>query len=152
MAKIELQSLAMATESPDSVWTELTRRRMSGHLSAVRYRRPLLSAPTSSTSRHTPDGRLRRAIHPSSAPHFAPPSPLRAPPRFGKLFRPLHCVSGQARPSRALPRRPLPRRPSLSLSRALVRPHCQLRRELHLARVRRDHQQRGQSSLVHLWP
>jgi len=139
----------MATESPDSVWTELTRRRVSGHLSAVRRRRPLLLAPTSSTSRHAPDGRLRRAIPSSGAPHFASPSPRWAPPRSGELFRPLHRVSGQASPPRAPPRCPLPRCPSLSLSRELVRPHCQLRRELHLAGVRRGHRWRGQASLLH---
>jgi len=119
-------------------------------VSVVRRRRPLLSVPTTSTSHHAPSGRLRRAIDPSSAPHCARLRPRRAPPCFDELSQPLHHVSGQASAPRAPPRRPLPRRPLLSLSRAPVTPHCQLRRELHLARVRRDHRQRGQTSLVPL--
>jgi len=152
LAKIDLQSLAMATESPDSVWTETVRRRVSGHLSAIRQRRPRLSALTSSTRRHAPSGRLRRAIRPSRAPHCARLRPRRAPPRFSELLRPLHRISGQASPPKALPRHPLPLCPLHSRSRAPVRSHCQLRREIHLAGVHRDHRQRGQSSLVHLWP
>ena len=132
-----------------SVWTVAVRRRVSGQVSAVLHRWSLLSVPTASTSRHAPSGRLRRAIRPSRAPHCARLRPRRAPPCFGELFRPLHRVSGQASPPRAPPRRPLPRRPLLSLSRALVRPHCHLRRELHLVEV---HWKRGQTSLVHLWP
>jgi len=150
--KIRFQTLRSGDSENVSVWTEFTRRRVSDHLSAVRRRRPLLSAPTASTSHHTPSGRFRCDLHSLRALHFAQPLPRRAPPRFGELFRPLHRVSGQASPPRAPPRCPLPRRPLLSLSRALVRPHCQLRRELHLAGVCRDHRQRGQNSLVHLWP
>ena len=103
-------------------------------------------------SPHTEWGRLRRDLHSLRALYFAPPSPRHAPPRFDELSGPLHRVFGQASPPRAPPRRPLPRRPLLSLSRAPVRPHCQLRRELHLAGVHTDHRQRGQTSLVHLWP
>ena len=147
--KIEFQSLSTATESPDSVWTELTRRCVSGHLSVVRCRWPLLSAPTSPTSRHAPHGRLRRDLHSLRALHFLRLRSRRAPPCFGELSRPLHRVSGQAGPPRAPPRRPLPRRPSISHSRALVRPHCQLRHELHLTGVRRGHRRRGQTSLLH---
>ena len=150
--KIKFHTLKSGDSETVSVWTELTRRRVSSHLSDVRRRRPLRSAPTTSTSRHAPSGRLRRDLHSLRALHFALPLPRRAPPRFDELSPPLHHVSGQASPPRAPPRRPLPRRPLLSLSRALVRPHCQLRRELHLAGVRRDHRQRGQTSLVHLWP
>jgi len=126
-----------------SVWAKFTRRRVSGHLSAVHRRRSLLSAPTSSTRCHAPSGRLRHAIHPSIAPHCVRLRPRRAPPCFGKLSQLLHRVFGQASPPRAPSRHPLPRRPLLSLSRALVRPHCQFRRELHLAGVHRDHRQRG---------
>ena len=61
--KIEFQSVSTATESPDSVWTELTRRRVSSHLSTVRRRWPLLLAPTSPTSHHAPHGCLRRFLH-----------------------------------------------------------------------------------------
>ena len=141
LLKIGFQSLWSSDSVNVSVWAEFTRRRMSGHLSAVRRRRSLLSAPTSSTRRHAPSGCLRRAIHPSRAPHCVCLRPRRAPPRFGKLSRPLHRVSGQASLPKAPPRRPLPRRPLLSLSRAPVRPHCQLHRELQLAGLHRDHRQ-----------
>jgi len=147
-----IQSLQSGDSDTVLVWTVVVCRRVSGQVSAVCHRRSLLSVPTTSTSRHAPSGRLRRAIHPSSAPHCARLRPRRAPPRFGELSRSLHRVSGQASLPKAPPRRPLPRRPLLSLSRAPVRPHCQLRRELHLVGVRRDHRQRGQTSLVHLWP
>ena len=122
---------------------------MSGHLSAVRYRWPLLSAPASPTSRHAQHGRLRRDLHSLRALHFLRLHSRRAPTCFSELSRPLHHVSGQASPPRAPPRCPLPRRPSLSLSRALVRPHCPLRRELHLAGVCRGHRRCGQTSLLH---
>ena len=124
LAKIELQSQAMATESPDSVRRETVRRRVSDHLSAVRRRRPRLSALTSSTRHHAPSGRLRRALHSLSATHFAPPSPRCAPPHFGELLRPFHRVSGQANPPRAPPRRPLPRSHLLGHCRARVRRNC----------------------------
>ena len=114
----------MATESPDSVRTETVRRRVSGHLSAVRQWRPRLSDPTSSTRRHAPGGRLRRAIHPSRAPHCVRLRPRRAPPRFGELLRPFHRVSGQASPPKASPEPPLSRRHLLGHCRARVRRHC----------------------------
>ena len=152
MLKIGFQSLQSADSEKRFSWTELTRRRVSGHLAAVRRRRPCLSAPTSSTRRHAQSGRLRRAIRPSRAPHCVRLRPRRAPPRFGELSRPFLRVSGRASPPRAPPRRPLPRRLLLCFRRALVRPYCQPRRELHLAGVHRDHRQRGQTSLVHLWP
>ena len=110
---------------------------MSGQVSAVRRRRSLLSAPTSSTRRHAPCRRLRRAIRPSRAPHCLRLRPWRAPPRFGEPSQPFLRVSGRASSPRAPPRRPLPRRPLHSLSRAPVRSHCRLRRELHLAGVHR---------------
>ena len=138
------------TESSIQFWTDAIRRRVSSQVLTVRCRRSRLSAWTTPSSRHRATPCLRRDTHSTRAFHFAPPSPRRAPPRFGELSRPLHRVSGQASPPRAPPRRPLHRRPLLSLSRALVRPHCHLRRELHLAGVRRDHRQRGQTSLVHL--
>jgi len=109
----------------------------------------LLSAPASPISRHTPQGRLRRDLHSLRALHSLHLRSRQAPPCFGELSRPLHRVSGQASPPRAPPRRPLPRRTSLSLSRALVRPHCPLRRELHLTGVRRDHRRHGQTSLLY---
>jgi len=141
---LEFQSLRLGDSENDSVWTELARRRVFGHLSAVRRRWPLLSAPASPTSRHATHGCLRRDLHSLRALHSHRFHSRRAPPCFGELSRPLHHVSGQASPPRALPRRP-----SLSLSRALVRPHCPLRRELHLAGVRRGHQRRDQTSLLH---
>jgi len=140
--KIRFQTLQSSDLENDSVWSEFTRRRESGHLSVTRRRRTLLS-PTASTSRHAPSGRLRRDLHSPRALHFAPPLPRHALPRFGELSRPLHCVSGQASPPRAPPRHALPRHPLLSLSRAPVRPHCQLCHELHLTGVHRDHRQRG---------
>jgi len=152
LTKFEFQSLLATTESRDSVSSEAVRRRVFGQVSAVRRQRPRLSAPTASPSRHAPSGRFRRALHSLRASHFAPPSLQGAPPRFGELFRPFHRVPGQASLPRAPPRRPLPRRPLHSLSRAPVRSHYQLRRKLHLAGVHRDHRQRGQTSLVHLWP
>ena len=151
MTNFGIQSLQSAFQKNDTVWTESTRRRVFGHLSAVRHRRPPLSAPTASPSCHAPSGCLRRDPHSLRALHFAPPLSRRAPPRFGELFRLLLRVSGRASPPRAPPRPPLPRRPLHFLSQAPVRSHCPLRRELHLAGVHRDHRQRGQTSLVHLW-
>ena len=142
-------SLLPATESPIQFWIDAVRCRVSGQVLTVRRRRSHLSAWTTPSSGHGANPCLRRDIHSTRASHFAPPSPRRAPPRFGDLLRPLNHVSSRASPPRAPPRRPLPRRPSLSLSRALVRPHCQLRRELHLAGVRRGHRRRGQASLLH---
>ena len=150
--KFVIQLLSTATESAHSVGQSITRRRVSGNLSAVRRRWPRLSAWTTPSSHHAPPGRLRHAIHPSNAPHFARHHSRRAPPHFGELSRPHHRIPSRAASPRAPPRRPLPRCPSLFPSRALVRSHCQLRRELHLAGVHRDHRQRGQTSLVHLWP
>ena len=150
--KFEFQSLRSEDSNADSVGQSITRRRVSGHLSAIRHRRPRLSAWTSSTSRHTPPRRLRRVVHLPRAPHFPPPSPRLAPPHFGELFWPHHRVPSRAASPRAPPRRPLPRSPSPFPSRATVRSHCHLRRELHLAGLHRDHRQRGQTSLVHLWP
>ena len=150
--KIEFQSLRSGVSDLDSVWTVAVRRRVSGQVATVRRRRSHLSAWTTSSSRHGATPCLRRDIHSTRASHFARLRSRRAPPRFGELSRPLHRVSGQASPPRAPPRHPLPRRPPLFPSRALVRSHCQLRRELHLAGVRRDHRQRDQTSLVHLSP
>ena len=145
---IAFQSLRSGVSDTDSVWTDAVCHHVSGQVATVRHRRLCLSAPTSSTSRHAPHGRLKRDLHSLRAPHFPPPSPRRSPPRFGELSRPHHHIPSRA----ALPRHPLPRRPPLFLSRAPVRSHCQLRRELHLAGVHRDPRPRGQTSLVHLWP
>ena len=111
--------------------------------------RALLQSPCTSW---TPQGRLRRTLRPPSAPHSRPSSLTRAPPLLGELLHPCHRIPSWATPSSALPRCPLPRRSVSCPSQAPVSPHCSLRREVHLSRVRRDHQQRGQTSVVHLWP
>ena len=135
--KIGFQTLQSGDSENDSVWTEFTRRRVSGHLSAVCRQRPLLLAPTASTSRHATSGRPRRDLHSLRALHFAPQLPLRnlrrasasSPGRFttspAKLVRPelrldilylsVHffpLVAALPTPSRAPPRRSSQRSPA----------------------------------------
>ena len=150
LMKIEFQSAIGGSDHHDSVGQSVDRRRVSSQLSVVRHRWSLLSAPMASSSRHTPPGRLRRALRPPSAPHSRPPLLTRTPPLLGELPRPHHHVPIRATLSRAPPGCPLPRCSLRCPSRAPVSPHCSLRRELHLAGVRRDHRRRGQTSLVHL--
>ena len=150
--KIGIQSRSTVTESADSVWTATVRHLVSGQVSIVHRRQPRQSVPAHPLERHTPSGCLRRAFTPPEL-HISPAIVL------GELRRASASSPGRTTASRAELLHPELHRNVLYLdihlfypSQAPERSHCQLRCELHLAGVHRDHRQRGQTSLVHLLP
>jgi len=68
---------------------------------------------------------------------------------FGELARTCLRVSGQATPSITPLASPQHRRRVGCSCRALVSPHCLLRRELTSLELRHGHRRRGQGSVVH---
>jgi len=101
------------------------------------------------TARHGAPGRVVNAI----STLVRPLSRLSSSPRrrrcFGELMRSRLSVSGQATPSSAPLASPQHRRRVGCGYRALVSPHCPLRRELTLLELRHGHRRRGQGSVVH---
>jgi len=122
------------------------RRCVSGHLSAVRRRRPHQSAATLPLEGHAPPRRLRLANPPPRAIHTQPLELSGAPPLLGDLLRP-HCH---------VPSLPVCTELRQDLRYLVVHSFFPAEhRWAHIARSAassRAHWRHGQSSLVHLWP
>ena len=122
---IGIQTLPTATESRDSVSSVAVCRCVSGQVSTVRRRWPLLSAPARPLGCHGATPSASRPHFPPRCSLSSPLRPRRAPPRIGRFARALLSVSSQANQPKASPEPPLPRRHLLGHCRARVRWHCQ---------------------------
>ena len=117
-------------------------------VASIRRRWSCLSAPSaSSRSPRRPRSRGQRHFPWLSLAHSS--SSPRVRRCFGELARLRLGISGRATPPSAPPASPHHHRHVGCDCRALVSPHCPLRRELTSPELRRGHWCRGQGSVVH---